>query len=131
MPSQTPRPSNRELNSKVEDAITAILAGRRVLGVTKHLSGDFVALGISSEAEIWSILPELLREIKAADPVTCYVGGSPPARSYDQEMKHMELWPYRWPSLRLGKQMFLKFAMKRNKQGDWIYYHVDVHEDRS
>ena len=45
-------------------------------------------------------------------------------------MKGMELWPYHWESQSQGKRMFLKFAMKQDRQGNWVYIHVDVHEDR-
>jgi hypothetical protein len=130
-PSDPNRPTPHEICKKVQDALLAIQANRRVLGVTKHLLNDFDALGISSELELWEVLPRLVQEIINAGPLECYlhVGGHPPRRSTDEEMKNMELWPYHWRSPCQGKMMFLKFAMKRDGKGDWWYYHVDVHED--
>jgi hypothetical protein len=124
------RPSDRELTHKVDEALEAILAGRRQIGLTKHLLSDCVALGLASEAELWQVLPELFREIKAADPISCYAGQHPPSRSYDDEMRDMELWPFHWLSQSQGKMMFIKFALKRNRAQEWVYVHVDVHEDR-
>jgi hypothetical protein len=126
------RPSDRELYKKVQDALLAIQAGRRQFGVQKHWLSDFEALGISSELELWTVLPKLLQEIIHAKPEECYChdGGHPPRRSTDEEMKNMELWPYHWKSPSQGKMMFLKFAMKHARDGNWWYIHVDVHEDR-
>lgn len=131
-PSDGIRPSNREIYKKVSDALLAVQAGRRALGLTKHLLGDFDALGIGSEQELWTILATLLQEIINAGPPDCYchAGGHPPRRSYDEEMKGMELWPYRWDSPSQRKVMFLKFAMRPDCKGIWSYIHVDVHEDR-
>ena len=124
------RPSNPEICKKVGDALKAIEAGRCYLGVTKHLLSDFAALNIGSEDELWAILPTLLKEIRISDPITSYAGQFPPVKSYDEEMKGIELWPYRWPSTTLGKEMWLKFGMKKDRKGDWHYVHVDVHENR-
>jgi len=129
-PSDGIRPSNREICKKVNDALNAIQARRRQLGVDKHLTDDFRALDIFSEEELWEVLPILLQEIIRAKPPDCYVGGHPPQRSYDEEMRDMELWPYRWDSSSQDKMMFLKFAMKHDRTGNWWYIHVDVHEDR-
>ncbi|MGA2556579.1 MAG: hypothetical protein ABSG04_09945 [Verrucomicrobiota bacterium] len=131
-PSDSNRPSAHEICKKVQDALWAIQANRRVLGVTKHLLSDFDALEISSETELWEVLPRLMQEIINAKPPDCYchLGGHPPRRSTDEQMKNMELWPYRWRSPSQGKMMFLKFAMRRDRKGDWWYIHVDVHEDR-
>jgi hypothetical protein len=125
-------PLAKEICKKIKDALLALQAGRRQLGVQKHLLSDFEALGISCEQDLWNVLPTLLQEITDARPPECYchVGGHPPRRSTDEEMKGMELWPYHWNSPSQGRPMFLKFAMKRDKKGDWWYVHVDVHEDR-
>lgn len=125
-----PRPSNHEIIKKIQDALEGIKAHRCKIPLTKHWSDDLAALEISTEKEMWQILPILLSEIQEADPLTCYVGGSPPQRSYDEEMKDLELWPYRWRSAYLNKTMFLKFSLKKDSGGNWWYLHVDVHEDR-
>jgi hypothetical protein len=129
-PSDGNRPSGQEIYKKVSNALVAIQQGRRYFGVEKHLSSDFEALEVSSEPELWDVLPILLEEIKHAIPANCYVGGHPPYRSYDEEMKDMELWPYRWNSPSQGKMMFLEFALERDKKGDWWYVHEDRPEGR-
>jgi hypothetical protein len=130
IPSDGNRPLSREICKKVNDALLAIQAGRRLLGVDKHLTDDFRALDVYSLEELWEVLPALLQEIIHAKPPDCYVGGHPPRRSYDEEMLDMELWPYHWNSPSQGRMMFLKFAMKHDRSGNWWYIHVDVHEDR-
>lgn len=124
------RPSSKETIKKVRDALDAVKEGRRLRVLSKHFSGDMAALQIDSDEEMWQILPELLGEVLHCGPVECYSGGRPPKRSYDEEMKGMELWSYIWDSTRLGKTMWIKFALKADKQGKWHYYHVDVHENR-
>lgn len=124
------RPSNKEIINKVRDALDAVRAGRRCRGVSKHFSDDMAALEIDSDEEMWEVLPELLQEILDSGPVECYAGGHPPKASYDQEMKGMELWSYVWESVRTRKTMWIKFALKKDRQGNWHYFHVDVHENR-
>lgn len=68
---------------------------------------------------------DLLEEIQRAGPNECYVGTRPPQRSYEPEILKLELWAYSWHSPRLGKRMYLKFALKK----PW-YIHVGCHEDR-
>jgi len=126
----SPRPSNREVISKIADALAAIEAGRRQSPLTKHLAVDLPELGLLSRGELWALLPELLREIEATNPLNCYAGGYPPQRSYEPEVKDADLWVYRWQSARLKRVMYIKFAMKKNRAGQWVYFHVDLHPDR-
>ena len=50
-PSYGNRPQGREICKKVNDALHAIQAGRRQLGVYKHLFSDLEALDVNSEEE--------------------------------------------------------------------------------
>lgn len=123
------RPSNKEICKKVADALAAIEAGRRFIALTKHLVGDLAELELEDEAALWELIPRLLKEIRKADPVRCYAGSRPPQRSYESEIKGEDLWAFRWPSVTLGREMYLKFALKNTKAG-WVFAHVDCHEDR-
>jgi hypothetical protein len=125
-----PRPSDREIFSKILDAKDAILDGRRTIAIQKHLAGDLEDLALDSTAELWDLLPFLLDEIVQANPLHCYAGGRPPHRSYEEAIKGLELWAYCWPSARLQKTMYLKFALQKDVQGNWHFMHVDLHESR-
>jgi hypothetical protein len=118
------RPSNHEICKKIEDAFAALRAGRFEQVVTKHVYGDLADLRLDSAEELPGLLNELLNEIKTIGPVQCYAGDKPPQRSYELELRGLELWAYTWHSERLGIRMYLKFALKK----EW-YIHVDCHRD--
>lgn len=119
------RPSHKELCGKVADALKALNCGRFLLGPLKHLSGDLEELQLAEAAELPQVLVELLNEIQREGPATCYRGGRPPQRSYEEEIRGLELWAYSWHSQRFQKHMYLKFALKKE-----CYIHVDCHGDR-
>src|ERR1035441_1202888 len=89
-----PRPSNHEICKKVAEASEALKAGRFMLALTKHLVGDLAELELDSADDLPDLLMELLREIQAANPFDCYAGTSPPQRSYEDEIRNLELWAY-------------------------------------
>lgn len=120
------RPSKREKHNKVKEAIAAIGNDACFRLLTKHVSMDDEAMGVSDEDKFWETLVELLEELLAADPVKCYAGGHPPQRSYEQDLKDMELWAYAWDSQVLGKKMYVKFCIKKG-----YYFHVDCHESQT
>jgi hypothetical protein len=121
-----PRPTDKEIYGKVVLALEALRAGRWQIGLTKHYSADLEELDLDASDDLPNLLIELLEEIKAAGPTECYAGTRPPQRSYEREIRELELWAYHWQSKRLQKRMYLKFAMKKNS----IYIYVDCHEDR-
>ena len=120
-----PRPSTREMCKKIADALAALRSGKFTQVVTKHIYGDLADLELDSASDLPGLLIELLEEIQTIGPVECYRGGKPPQRSYEPELNGLELWPYSWQSERLGRAMYLKFAMKK----EW-YIYVDCHRDR-
>lgn len=120
-----PRPSNHEICKKIADALTALRDGKFTQVVTKHIYGDLADLELdSAEQQLPGLLIELLEEIQTIGPIECYAGGKPPQRSHEPELAGLELWAYRWHSERLGRQMYLKFAMRK----EW-YIYVDCHRD--
>jgi hypothetical protein len=119
------RPSDRELFSKVNDALAAISSGKYQFLVYKHLVSDLEELGVTDEKELIDLVAKSLREILAARPANCWTGGRPPARSYEPEIKNLELWAFAWNSAVCGRRMYLKFAIKRD-----VFIYVDCHADR-
>jgi len=105
--------------------LDAIRNNRFQLGPPKHLSSDLAELQLATAQDLPNLLIVLLEEIKNAGPITCYAGTRPPQRSYEPEVRNLELWAYSWHSARFQKRMYVKFALKKQ----W-YIHVDCHEDR-
>ncbi|MGD1084235.1 MAG: hypothetical protein ABSA47_05705 [Verrucomicrobiota bacterium] len=132
MNNDTPtRPSNHEKHKKISDALAAISAGKRMVVVQeKHLSSDLDELSIESE-ELWSVMGILVKEIQDCGPEKCYAGCHPPTRSYEPEIRDEELWAYSWPSAHFGFQMYIKFVMRQNATGEWVYLHLRVHRDET
>lgn len=121
----SPRPSNREICGKIASALDALKAERFQFGPSKHISGDLAELEIDASGDLPALLIELLGEIQNQGPIECYAGTRPPQRSYEAEIYKLELWAYAWHSLRFGKRMYVKFALK-----DQCYIYVDCHGDR-
>ena len=119
-----PRPHHHEICKKIADALAAIKAGRISLVLTKHLVWDLEGLELESATELSQLLIELLDEIQHAGPIQCYAGSRPPQRSYEPEIRDLELWAYAWHSQRLQRPMYLKFAIKNQ-----CYVYVDCHTD--
>ncbi len=72
------RPSPREVEKKIGDALTALKAGRVLHALTKHLAGDLADLELDSVADLVGLVEIFLREIQDAGAVSCYAGGHPP-----------------------------------------------------
>jgi len=124
-----PRPLTRETYKKISDALAAISAGRRTaVARERHLVNDLAELGIDQN-DFWNVVQILLNEIQVCGPDACYAGGRPPRKSYEPEIKDEELWAYSWPSCHFGFQTYIKFVMRTNARGEWVYLHVRLHED--
>ena len=119
------RPSDRELFSKVNDALAAVSSGRYQFAIYKHLASDLEELGVTDEKELINLVAKSLREIISVQPASCWAGGRPPARSYEPEIRNLELWAFAWDSAAWGRRMYLKFAIKRD-----VFIYVDCHADR-
>jgi hypothetical protein len=125
------RPTPAELCGKVNNALQALQEGRRGFGTRKHWASDSDELNLNSAAELWTLLPVFLEEIKLARPENCYVGARPPQRSYeaDNAIRDKELWAFAWHSSRFGRKMYLKFVLTKNRRGEWHYFYLDCHPD--
>ena len=80
-----------------------------------------MALDVLADGEVWELIGELLEEISPAD----YAGLRPPQKSYERAIKEKELFAFAWDSKKLGKRMYLKFALVN---GD--YYYVSLHKSK-
>jgi hypothetical protein len=124
-----PRPSTQETHKKISDALAAISTGKRtVVARERHLVNDLAELGIDQN-DFWNVVPILLKEIQACGPESCYAGGRPPTRAYEPEIKDEELWAYSWPSRHFGFQTYIKFVMRKNPLGQWVFLHLRLHKD--
>jgi len=124
------RPTNQEIRSKIEEALAAVVLGKCQIGLTHFLSCDFEECSIYDEGDLWSKLPNLLREIMQADPVICYTGKYPPTPSNQPALDGLELWEYHWNSECLNIRAYLKFCIKIGQDGKPNYLHVRIHPDR-
>ena len=78
-------------------------------------------LNIGDSSEVWGLIQTLLHEIEPGD----YIGGRPPKKSYESTIEGKELFGFSWDSVKCGKKMYLKFALKNDK-----FYYVSLHEDK-
>lgn len=125
------RPGRRELFGRVETALTAVKAGRHLIGAPDHVAKDLAEVEIDSQAEFWALLPTLLEELKVAGPGVCYKGWRPlPESAAEPLVKGRKLWAFVWDSQHLGCEVYLKFCLVESKTGATHYAHVRIHKNR-
>ncbi|MBI5346367.1 MAG: hypothetical protein HZB76_04420 [Chlamydiae bacterium] len=115
------RPSDRELDKKIKAAKTALIAQNGIFANPNKVVGELYELQIESTSQIWNLILELLDEIEPKD----YAGKRPPEGSYEESIKKSELFAFCWDSKKLGKKMYIKFALKEN-----TYYYVSLHRSK-
>jgi hypothetical protein len=115
------RPSDGELDKKIKAAKAALRAQSGVYANLNKVVGELYELEIESPSQIWKLILELLDEICPKD----YIGARPPQRSYEKTIENQELFAFCWNSRKLGKKMYIKFALKENR-----YYYVSLHRSK-
>jgi hypothetical protein len=115
------RPSSRELYNRIEEAKASLKEREGLFANAAKIVGELNHLEIGDSAEVWTLIKELLDEIEPTD----YAGTRPPQKSYEKATASCELFAFSWNSLKLGKTMYIKFALKAG-----IYYYVSLHESR-
>lgn len=115
------RPSDRELDQKIKAAKTALAAEKGVYASFNKVVGELYDLGIESEHEVWNLILGLLEEILPQH----YAGTRPPQKSYEKTIEGSELFAFCWESQKLGKKMYIKFALKENR-----YYYLSLHRSK-
>ncbi|MBF8263622.1 MAG: hypothetical protein HW387_1287 [Parachlamydiales bacterium] len=115
------RPSDGELDKKIKAAKAALTSQGGLYANMNKAVGELNELEIESPSQIWELILALLDEINPKD----YTGGRPPLRSYEKAIVNQELFAFCWDSTKLGKKMYLKFALKQNR-----YYYVSLHRSK-
>jgi hypothetical protein len=114
------RPTHRELNRRLIEALDAVRKGRVAFVEEEPIQADLLDLDFLIE-DLMGSLPSILNEIEPRH----YRGASPPARSYESSIRGVELFAFGWASRTLGCEMYLKFALKGGVL--WI---SSFHKDR-
>ena len=94
---------------------------KRVICQSSQGRGRAYQLSIIDAGEIWKLIYELLEEIDPSD----YAGTRPPQKSYEKAINNRELFAFTWTSPKMGKEMYIKFALREG-----LYYYVSLHESR-
>jgi hypothetical protein len=115
------RPSDNELVKKIEAAKAALESQAGIYANINKVVGELYELEIESPTQVWKLILELLKEIGSKD----YSGGRPPQKSYEKTIEGQELFAFCWDSRKLGKRMYIKFALKGNR-----YYYVSLHRSK-
>ncbi|MCC5790148.1 MAG: hypothetical protein JJT75_10970 [Opitutales bacterium] len=142
MPPPFPRPSNKEIHRKVNQALEALRDPNRskscFIAKEKHLPESWDFLGVVDKVSFWDTIQALLEELRQIDPTKYYVGSRPPQRSYETgPIAQKELWAYAWESAITGHPTYLKFVIVPKKkqstyEGASAYnlFFLDCHENR-
>ena len=104
------RPSHKELFGKLRVAREAVRAGRIALLNQDAIPADAIELDYS-----------LSLELVPAD----YSGSRPPQRSYEQDIRDLELFAFTVESRRFKRRVYMKFAVEGGTL--WL---VSLHQDQ-
>ena len=115
------RPTDRELDKKIREAKQALEAGCASFANPEKIVGELMEMEISDSKEVWTLIGELLSEISPKD----YAGRRPPMRAYEATIRNKELLAFSWNSRKMGKRMYLKFALKEGR-----FYYVSLHASK-
>ncbi len=115
------RPSHKELTRKLYAASQAVRKGRVALLNQLSLAADAIELGYSIEIELEAVLIEMLDE---TNPVH-YTGSRPPQKSYEQDIRDLELFAFTVESSRFNCRVYFKFALAEK-----MFWLVSLHPDR-
>lgn len=108
---------------KIKAAKQAVSKGLIILldDQEESIISDALELGYEVENELIDILSDLLSRTKSED----YAGTRPPQKSYEREIKGLELFAFRINSNLPGCKVYYKFSIQGNEL--WL---VSLHKDR-
>ncbi len=112
------RPSDRELSKRLNEAKEFLKKGTGLFANPSKAMGELNDLSIGDANEVWLLISELLEEISPHD----YKGARPPQKSYEKAIAGHELLAFCWWSLKLNKEMYIKFVLKNDR-----FYYVSLH----
>ncbi|MBU2490884.1 MAG: hypothetical protein KKA60_15980 [Proteobacteria bacterium] len=114
------RPSHKELSGKIRQAEALVREGSTYVLSPLALAADAVDLDYSM-GELPEVLGDLLEEILPDQ----YAGTSPPQRSYEEQIRDAELFPFRWNCVRFLALIYFKFTIRGH-----AFWLVSLHPDR-
>lgn len=115
------RPTTKELDNKIKEAKATIYSQNILLVNQEAIAEDALELEYDIAEELYEILQELLNEASAGN----YVGSRPPEKSYEDKIKHADLFPFVIDSNRFQCNVHLKFALNQK-----IFWLDSLHKDR-
>lgn len=116
------RPTDRELFKRINEAKECLKKRQGLFANPSKAVGELYDLCLGDTRDIWQLISELLEEISPKD----YRGARPPQKSYEKAIAGLELLAFSWWSLKLAKQMYIKFVLKNER-----YYYASLHRSRS
>jgi hypothetical protein len=131
MPKGLRRPSGKERDKKLRDAIAALENGRYLfIDADRHLPQDMAELGSEDPEDHLERIWVFLKEIQKAGGGDYYVGTYPPQRCYHNNFQDLELYAFAWDSPSADKRMYLKFGIRLSKKNSSpTFLYLDCHED--
>jgi hypothetical protein len=115
------RPSHKELQWKLREARAAVGSESVFLIDQEAMAEDAIELGYDIGTELLDVLADLLRAVS----VDHYVGSRPPQKSYKDDIRGLELFPFTLESSRFECRIYFKFALAGSAL--WL---VSLHKDR-
>jgi hypothetical protein len=115
------RPSDKEVFKRIKEAREAVAEGRIAILNQGAIASDALELGYLIEEELESLLSELLDMISP----THYVGTRPPQKSYEQNIKDLELFAFEVISSHFECPIYFKFALSTG-----VLWLVSLHKSR-
>lgn len=112
------RPSHKELNGKLQTALSAVHDNRILLVEPDVIVADAVALGYSIRHELQLVLLELLNNTGSDH----YTGHRPPERSYEKRIRNLDLWAFSVTCPRFEPRVYYKFSLHNE-----LFYLVSLH----
>lgn len=120
-------PTPKELTGKVKRAIELISEGKRVF-VDEKVHGErdeLEDMGVS-EDKVFEVIGGFLNEILGYGVMKCWRGASPLMKSYENKIKGCDLWAFQAVFSKIGREMYIKFALKK----DQIFVYVSFHPQK-
>jgi hypothetical protein len=115
------RPSHKELYNKLSKARMAVSKGLISLLNQDIIAADAIELEYTIGTELIPVLEELLDYTTPGN----YAGSRPPQKSYEHEVKGLDLFSFVADCRRLKCRVYYKFALVEERL--WL---VSLHQDR-
>ena len=115
------RPSHKELSNKLKLAREKVSQGKILLIKPEIIVADALELNYSVEADLQTILLDLIDNTSPKD----YVGDRPPQKSYENDIKDLDLFAFKSRCSSFTDYIYLKFALT-----DTCLFIVSLHKHR-